>query len=150
MFFTTVQLRSADEGSTVFFRCVCGYKYVARLTNIARLSRGLTLLQENTEQLSKGGGLYKHGMGLYFGCKTERAEYQHYDVTTFFIPFRYPSGCRHRSGIAIWYQRIFNLAALFELCHVEGDNHTVSHYLLRIIQELFQGILNSLLITQTA
>lgn len=27
MRYTTVQLRSADEGSTVFYSCECGYKY---------------------------------------------------------------------------------------------------------------------------
>ncbi|ROT40762.1 DNA-directed RNA polymerase I subunit RPA12 [Sodiomyces alkalinus F11] len=33
VYYTQVQLRSADEGSTTFFTCKCGYRYVTHISN---------------------------------------------------------------------------------------------------------------------
>lgn len=44
MRFYTQQLRSADEGSTVFFTCVCGFKYGLLSIHISHLLVSATVL----------------------------------------------------------------------------------------------------------
>ena len=48
----TQQLRSADEGSTVFYECDCGHKYVERSTCRAELML-IAILQVESQQLKR-------------------------------------------------------------------------------------------------
>jgi hypothetical protein len=68
MFWTTVQLRSADEGSTVFYRCVCGYKYEPQFSMpLIYLEQMLTLMTERPRTI-RGKLVYtKMWKRVYFG-----------------------------------------------------------------------------------
>lgn len=49
-----------------------------------------------------------------------------------------------------WHCGVLGLARLLELGHVERDDNAVPYHLVRIIQERFQGIIDTLLISETA
>jgi hypothetical protein len=71
MFWTTVQLRSADEGSTVFYRCVCGFKYANPL-RILSIFFSLILTDYSTGKLQTtsldiSDCINDAEIGLFFG-----------------------------------------------------------------------------------
>lgn len=119
------QTRGADEGTTIYYTCECGNKYVGfkRLDSYSNI-----LLQMDSKQLRFYTKFLHIFMSLFEALNAVNAHHS-MDLTV----FRNTSARNLHSVCGFRHKCVLKRPGLFELGHVERNNYALPHNLLRII-----------------